>query len=72
MFLAQALNDDRSCSKAVNDLIIQKNHKKITKKSQKDPRPISPNMQAYCLAWQKLPFLKILRLNGNGLARVFD
>jgi len=24
MFLAQALNDDRSCSKAVNDLIIQK------------------------------------------------
>ena len=24
MFLAQALNDDRSCSKAVNNMIIQK------------------------------------------------
>jgi hypothetical protein len=33
MFLAQALNDDRSCSKAVNDLIIQKNHKKIRDQS---------------------------------------
>jgi hypothetical protein len=48
MFLAQALNDDRSCSKAVNNLIIQK-------QLQENNRAISPNTGAYCLARQKLP-----------------
>lgn len=47
MFLAQALNDDRSCSKAVNDLIIQK-------QLQENSRNISPNTGAYCLSRQKL------------------
>jgi hypothetical protein len=36
MFLAQALSDDRSCSKAGNDLIIQT-------QSQENSRTISPN-----------------------------
>lgn len=48
LFLAQALNEDRSCSKAVNDFIIQKQLEKNT-------RSISPNTGAYCLARQKLP-----------------
>jgi len=55
MFLAQALNDDRSCSKAVNDLIIQK-------QLQKNTRPISPNTGAYCLARQKLPLALLTQL----------
>lgn len=48
MFLAQALNEDRSCSKAVNDMIIQS-------ATQENTRAISPNTGAYCLARQKLP-----------------
>ena len=43
MFLAQALNEDRSCSKAVNDMIIQS-------QSTNYGRKISPNTGAYCLA----------------------
>ena len=58
MFLAQALNDDSSCSKAVNDLIIQKQLQKIT-------RPISPNTGAYCLARQKLPLVLLTQLTGK-------
>ncbi len=47
MFLAQALNEDRSCSKAVNDLIIQR---------QDNPEGrISTNTGGYCLARRKLP-----------------
>jgi hypothetical protein len=58
MFLTQALNDDRSCSKAVNDLIIQN---QLQDKSQK----ISSNTGAYCLARQKLllPLLTKLTIN---------
>lgn len=55
MFLAQALNDDRSCSKAVNDLIIQK-------QLQENTRVISPNTGAYCLARQKLPLALLTQL----------
>lgn len=55
MFLSQALNEDRSCSKAVNDFIIQN-------KSQKNTRSISPNTGAYCLARQKLPLLLLSQL----------
>lgn len=55
MFLAQALNDDRSCSKVVNDLIIQK-------QSQQNTRPISPSTGAYCLARQKLPLPLLTQL----------
>jgi len=55
MFLAQALNDDRSCSKAVNDLIIGK-------QLQNNRRTISPNTGAYCLARQKLPLPLLTQL----------
>ena len=55
LFLAQALNEDRSCSKAVNDLIIQQPLEKNT-------RPISPNTGAYCLARQKLPLPLLTQL----------
>ena len=55
MFLAQALNDDRSCSKAVNDLIIQK-------QLQENTRVISPNTGAYCLARQTLPLALLTQL----------
>ena len=55
MFLAQALNDDRSCNKAVNDLIIQQ-------QLQENRRPISPNTGAYCLARQKLPLPLLTQL----------
>ena len=48
MFVAQTLNEDRSCSKAVIDMIIQN-------KSNNKARKISPNTGAYCLARQKLP-----------------
>ena len=48
MFLAQTLNEDRSCNKAVIDMIIQK-------QLQENKRDISPNSGAYCLARQKLP-----------------
>lgn len=47
MFLAQALNEDRSCSKAVNDLIIQRHENRAGR--------ISTNTGAYCLARKKLP-----------------
>ncbi len=46
MFLAQVLNEDRSCSKAVNDLIIQQPKKPTYK--------ISNNTGAFCLARKKL------------------
>ena len=46
MFIAQALNEDRSCSKAVTDMIIQSHEHKSN---------ISPNTGGYCLARQKLP-----------------
>ena len=55
MFLSQALNEDRSCSKAVNDFTIQN-------KYQKNTRSISPNTGAYCLARQKLPLLLLNQL----------
>ena len=55
LFLAQALNEDRSCSKAVNDLIIQQQLEKNT-------RSISPNTGAYCLARQKLPLALLTQL----------
>ncbi|PKG95073.1 hypothetical protein [Paraglaciecola sp. MB-3u-78] len=55
MFMAQALSDDRSCSKAVNDLIIQT-------QSQENSRTISPNTGAYCLARQKLPLALLTQL----------
>jgi hypothetical protein len=45
LFATQALSDDRSYSKAVNDLIIQT-------QSQENSRTISPNNGSYCLAWQ--------------------
>ena len=48
MFVAQALSEDRSCSKAVIDMIIQN-------ESNNKVRKISPNTGAYCLARQKLP-----------------
>ena len=46
MFIAQALSEDRSCSKAVIDMIIQ---------SQDNKTKVSPNTGGYCLARQKLP-----------------
>jgi hypothetical protein len=46
MFLSQSLNEDRSCSKAVNDMIIQSR--------QKTRRKISANTGAYCLARKKI------------------
>lgn len=65
MFMAQALSDDRSCSKAVNDLIIQT-------QSQKNSRTISPNTGAYCLARQKLPLALLTQLTvkvGNSISQ---
>ena len=55
MFLAQTLNEDRSCSKAVIDMIIQK-------QSQENTRNISPNTGAYCLARQKLSLALLTEL----------
>lgn len=49
MFLAQTLNEDRSCSKAVNDMIIQ------CQSHQGHISNISPNTGGYCLARQKIP-----------------
>jgi hypothetical protein len=46
MFLTQSLNEDRSCSKAVNDLIIQQQR-------QNNRLKISPNTGAYCLTRKK-------------------
>ena len=65
MFLAQALSDDRSCSKAVNDLIIQT-------QSQDNSRTISPNTGANCLARQKLPLALLTQLTvkvGNSISQ---
>ena len=65
MFMAQALSDDRSCSKAVNDLIIQT-------QSQENSRTISPNTGAYCLARQKLPLALLTQLTakvGNSISQ---
>ena len=53
MFLAQALSEDRSCSKAVIDMIIQ---------SQDDKSKVSPNTSSYCLARQKLPLTLLTEL----------
>jgi Transposase DDE domain len=55
MFVAQALNEDRSCSKAVIDMIIQN-------QSNNKVRKISPNTGAYCLARQKLPLSLLTNL----------
>jgi hypothetical protein len=46
MFLAQALNEDRSCSKAVNDLIMQQSENPVHK--------ISNSSGAFCLVRRKL------------------
>jgi hypothetical protein len=46
MFIAQALNEDRSCSKAVNDFVIQ---------SFATRHKISVSTGGYCLARRKLP-----------------
>jgi hypothetical protein len=54
MFLAQSLNEDRSCSKAVNDMIILS--------QQKSRKKISPNTGAYCLARQKTPLELVTQL----------
>jgi len=55
MFVAQTLNEDRSCSKAVIDMIIQN-------QSNNKVRKISPNTGAYCLARQKLPLSLLTNL----------
>lgn len=55
MFLAQSLNEDRSCTKAVNDLIIQQ-------QQQNNMRKISSNTGAYCLARQKIPLPLVTQL----------
>lgn len=55
MFIAQALNEDRSWCKAVTDMIIQN-------QSSTKIRKISPNTGAYCLARQKLPFPLLINL----------
>lgn len=47
MFLTQTLSEDRSCSKAINDMIIQT--------QAQDTKIISPNTAAYCKARKKLP-----------------
>lgn len=52
MFLAQTLNEDRSCSKAVNDLIIQQTESSANK--------ISNSTGAFCLARKKIS-LDLLR-----------
>jgi hypothetical protein len=65
MFMAQALSDDRSCSKAVNDLIIQT-------QSQDNSRTIIPNTGAFCLARQKLPLALLTQLTvkvGNSISQ---
>ena len=53
MFMAQALNEDRSCSKAVTDMIIQTQEHKLK---------ASPNTCSYCLARQKLPLPLVTEL----------
>ncbi|MBL4608228.1 MAG: IS4 family transposase [Pseudomonadales bacterium] len=55
MFLAQSLNEDRSCTKAVNDLIIQQQR-------QKNMRKISSNTGAYCIARKKIPLPLVSQL----------
>ena len=52
MFLAQALNEDRSCQKAVNDAAIQRIAGGLP--------TISTATGAYCRARQKLPLSMIL------------
>jgi hypothetical protein len=55
MFIAQALNEDRSCSKAVIDMLIQN-------QSNNNVRKISSNTGAYCIARQKLPLSLLTNL----------
>lgn len=55
MFVTQGLNEDRSCSKAVNDLIIQQQR-------QNNRLKISPNTGAYCLARKKIPLALVSQL----------
>lgn len=52
MFLAQTLNEDRSCSKAVNDMLIQTQSVNDT----------SANTAAYCKARKRLPLPLITQL----------
>ncbi len=58
MFLSQTLNDDRSCSKAVTEMIIQR-------QSKENVREISPNTGAYCLARKKLPLTLVTTLTAK-------
>ena len=52
MFLAQTLNEDRSCSKAVNDMLIQTQSVNHT----------SANTADYCQARQRLPLPLLTQL----------
>lgn len=55
MFMAQALNDDRSCQKAVNNYVVNRIKNGLS--------PISTATGAYCNARQRLPLNLIMQIH---------
>ena len=55
MFMAQALNDDRSCQKAVNNYVVNRIKSGLS--------PISTATGAYCNARQRLPLNLIMQIH---------